>query len=87
MAASISQGLIIPAFFDVLCGGDKCCIFGITPFEILHIFLLGVMKYSLQCIFEYGTDKDRNQSVSTLRNKLDATEFEQRIRKLSFLSK
>ena len=76
MAASISQCLLIPAFFDVSCGGDIHGIFGQTPFEILHTLLLGVMKYSLQCIFEHGSDNTGNQSSSTPITKLDANEFE-----------
>ena len=57
------------------------------PFEILYTLFLGLIKYSLQGIFEYGSSKETECSSSSQMKGLNTVEFERRMRMLSPLSK
>ena len=85
-AASVSQCLVYPAFFDVSCGGDPHGIFGITPFESLHTLLLGMMKHSLQCLFEEGKHTSEGHGLVGGKGVFESSEFERQIRVLSLAS-
>ena len=49
----LSQHPIWPVYFDYDFGGCEGGIFSSTPFEILHVYYLGVMKTLLSSIFNY----------------------------------
>jgi len=96
VASSLSQNLILPVFCDLHFGGDPTGIFGATPFELLHTLLLGIIKYSLECLYTYtkvktvSTDdpKSGEKVTTTKKSKLLKTaEFERRVRILSLSSK
>ena len=82
-AASISQALMTPEFFELSRGGDQYGIFGCTRFGILHTLFLGMMKYSLQCIFEYGMEAASVNIMSHPSRQLNCLEFECKVRIMS----
>ena len=51
----MSQCPVRPALFDHEFGGDEEGVFGSCPFELLHQFLLGLIKYILVVMFNYRT--------------------------------
>ena len=53
LCRSLSQLLHVPIFNQMLFGGDKGGIFKATPFEVLHTLLLGILKYTLQSLYDY----------------------------------
>ena len=52
-ASDISQALVAPVYWKFDYGGCPHGIFGILPYEMLHLFFLGLMKYLLFVAFEY----------------------------------
>ena len=52
-AKDLSQNLIEPVYWKFNYGGCPHGIFGILPYEMLHLFFLGLMKYLLFVTFEY----------------------------------
>jgi len=85
-ARSLSQHLHIPMFRDVGFGGSHSGIFGVTPFEILHVLLLGVMEISLKCLCDFQTP-DVTDSKGKPKKPFQSAEFERRVRILSLASK
>ena len=49
----ISQHLVHPVFFDITTDGSKYGIFGCLPWELLHLYSLGILKYSLHAVYNY----------------------------------
>ena len=49
----ISQNTIIPALFYHYFGGDQQGVHGATPFESLHQFLIGMLPYILESLYNY----------------------------------
>ena len=49
----ISQNHIMPALFDHDFGGNREGVLGACPFEVLHQFQLGLLKYILISLFYY----------------------------------
>jgi Plavaka transposase len=47
----ISQHLLRPVYWDIPTGGDVHGIFACLPYEVLHLFYLGLMKYLLHALF------------------------------------
>ena len=52
-ANNLSQNLIEPVYWKFNYGGCPHGVFGILPYEMLHLFFLGLMKYLLFVTFEY----------------------------------
>lgn len=51
-AQAISQNLVIPYYFNFTFGGSKNGVFGSLPYELLHLYYLGLQKYMLTCLFQ-----------------------------------
>ena len=49
----ISQNHIMPVLFDHDFGGNREGVLGACPFEVLHQFQLGLLKYILTSLFYY----------------------------------
>ena len=49
----ISQHLVRPVFFDIATDGSKYGIFGCFPWELLHLYSLGILKYLLLAVYNY----------------------------------
>jgi hypothetical protein len=47
----ISQHLVRPVYWDIPTGGCVHGIFACLPYEILHLFYLGLMKYLLHALY------------------------------------
>jgi hypothetical protein len=50
---NISQHLVRSVFWDIQGDGSKYGIFASLPWEMLHLFYLGIMKYMLHALFNY----------------------------------
>lgn len=50
----ISQHMIHPSYYRFEFGGSDEGIHGALPFEILHVYYLGLMKYLLEFIYRYA---------------------------------
>jgi hypothetical protein len=50
---NISQHLVCSVFWDIRGDGSKYGIFASLPWEMLHLFYLGIMKYMLHALFNY----------------------------------
>jgi len=50
---SISQHLVRSAYWDIPTGGCQYGIFASLPWEILHLFYLGIMKYLLHALYNF----------------------------------
>ena len=65
-------------------------IFGATPFEALHTLLLGIMKHTLECLFNYEKRSKSSvsscSSIETVSIMLRVEDFERRVRRLSVAS-
>jgi hypothetical protein len=58
----ISQHMIHPSYYRFEFGGSSEGIHGALPFEILHVYYLGLMKYLLDFIYRYAeVPKDLKQ--------------------------
>ena len=49
----ILQHLVCPVFFDIATDGSKYSIFGCLPWELLHLYSLGIFKYLLHAVYNY----------------------------------
>jgi hypothetical protein len=49
----VSQHLVRSVFWDIPGDGSKYGVFGSLPWEMLHLFYLGIMKYMLHALFNY----------------------------------
>ena len=49
----ILQHLVHPVFFDTTTDGSKYGIFGCLPWELLHLYSLGILKYLLHAVYNY----------------------------------
>jgi len=49
----VSQHLVRPAYWDICNGGSVFGTFIMFPFEMLHLFNLGIIKYLLSSLFNY----------------------------------
>ena len=49
----ILQHLVHPVFFDIATDGSKYGIFGCLPWELLHLYSLGILKYLLHAVYNY----------------------------------
>ena len=87
IAASVSQNLVIPVFFSLSFGGDPHGIFRASPFEVLHTFLIGMMKYTLFALFEYTVLKRSKDGTMKKCKRFNNVKFERRLRSLSLHSK
>ena len=90
-AKKLSQSLVISAFSKVSFGGDPTGIFGATPFEVLHCLLLGLLKYTLNALFNFQLIQevvtDDGEIKSVTRKPFKTSIFEQRLRVISMASK
>ena len=49
----ISRHLVCPVFFDIATDSSKYGIFGCLPWELLHLYSLGILKYLLHAVHNY----------------------------------
>ena len=63
VAKNLSQSLVKPVFCDVSFGGDPPGIFGATSFEVLHLLLLGLIKYTLKALYNYEDPKKKSTRI------------------------
>ena len=47
----LSQHLMLPTYHKFLFGGLKSGVFGGTPYELLHLYYSGIMKYQLNALY------------------------------------
>jgi hypothetical protein len=96
VAKGISHQLVIPALYELGYGGHSRGVFCATPFEILHTLMLGTMKYTLHCLYNYEIQTETTTTNSSnghvtrttkVSKPLMEDEIERRIRTLSMHSK
>ena len=87
IAQDLSQNLLIPYFFHLSFGGNPSGIFGSTPFELLHTWLLGLVRYSLKHLYGYSSWKKDKNGKTSHKQIFRSSEFERRVRILSQHSK
>jgi len=54
----LSQHLVRPVFWDIPTDGSAYGIFGCLPWEMLHLFNIGFMKYLLHALYNYRSIPD-----------------------------
>ena len=85
-AQSLSHLLHLPIFHEMFFGASKLGILGATPYEILHMLLLGTLKSSLKCLYSF-VEVINTPNGSFKKELFDSSEFERRVRIISQHSK
>jgi len=70
-AQQLSQHLVRPAHWDIPTGGSVFGTFAIYPFENLHLFNLGLLKYMLFALFNFVVVPDSIKRWYRRRRGLD----------------